>query len=583
MGVYFSISALLFIIVFATIFFFKGKIKNNETKIYGRLLLVTICGLILEIVTCFWYQKGVDISSFFYQFVSKVTASYYMVWSYLMCSYCMSVCNVNSKKQKMLSRIFPILYILVLILPIEYTELENTILPHGISVYLIYAVCLFFTAIDFYLCFKYRKKIAKSKFTPLYAFIFIGSINFILTFWYQELFLLGFVFALVTFIMYFTIENPDVKMITELNKNRLLVNQTNEEKSNFLFIASNQIKEPIKKIQELSKDTEEIKDIKTYQELVKEINNLAHSLSFQVDNVMDISTLSNSNIKLIENKYNLLNLIEKIRIMKEKSIPSEVEFRINKSENIPKYLYGDSKMLEQVISSILNNAIKYTTKGFIELNINTIYKYDMCRLMIDIADSGEGMSIDKVNTLLMLDEPLEEKELKRLETGDVDINTVKKLVSKMGGYFTIKSEEGRGTEIKIVIDQKIDISDDIVLDKYLKKDKVLIASLDMHFLKNISKLIQDKGYEVVTSIYANDVLDRIRIKEQFSYILLDDMLDKRALEILKELKTDNKFKTPVIVMLDKDTEFIKKHFIEDGFSDYILKSNLVAEIERVFK
>lgn len=582
MGVYFSISALIFIIVFATIFFFKGKIKNNETKIYGRLLLVTIAGLILEIVTCFWYQDGVDIESFIYQFASKLTASYYMVWSFLLCSYSLNVCSYDEKKLKIFNWSFIFIYILALILPIEYTTLKDSIVPRGLSIYLIYLMCIVFTVIDFYLCIKYRKKIAKTKFTPLYAFIIVGSLSFVVNSVYPELFLLGFIFALVTFIMYFTIENPDVKMITELNKNRLLVNQTNEEKSNFLFLASNQIKEPIKKIQEISQDTEDIKDIETYQELVKEINNLSHSLSFQVENVMDMSTLSNVNIKVIENKYNLPNLIEKLRIQKEKNVHENVEFRVNISENIPKYLYGDSKLLEQVISSVLNNAIKYTNQGFIELNINTIYKYDMCRLMIDVADSGLGMSIDKVNDLLMLDEPLEEKEERRLETGDVDINTIKKIVSKMGGYFTIKSEIGRGTEIKIVIDQKIDVTDDIVLDKYLKKDKVLVASNDMKFIKSITKLLQNKGLEVETSIYANDVLDRIRIKEEFSYILIDDMLDKRAFEVLKELKKDTRFKTPVIVMLDKDTEFIKEHFIEDGFSDYLIKNELASEIERIF-
>lgn len=95
--------------------------------------------------------------------------------------------------------------------------------------------------------------------------------------------------------------------------------------------------------------------------------------------------------------------------------------------------------------------------------------------------------------------------------------------------------------------------------------------------------MKKKGYHVENSIYANDVIDRIRLKESFNYIILDDMLDIRAIEVLKTLKNDNKFKTPVIVMLDKDVEFIKDHFVEDGFSDYLLKENLSEEIKRIFK
>ena len=207
----------------------------------------------------------------------------------------------------------------------------------------------------------------------------------------------------------------------------------------------------------------------------------------------------------------------------------------------------------------------------------------MCRLVISVIDSGKGISIDKVNELLILDEALSKDELERLKTKNVDINTIKKIVSKMGGYFTIKSEENKGTEVKIVIDQKIEPESDMKFENYLNRNSILVASSDTDSVKTITKLLVQKGYDVKTSIYANDVLDRIRLKEEFLYIILDDKLDKRAYEILKTLKKNPKFKIPVIVMLDKDTEFIKEHFLEDGFSDYLLKSKLNEEINRLFK
>ena len=64
---------------------------------------------------------------------------------------------------------------------------------------------------------------------------------------------------------------------------------------------------------------------------------------------------------------------------------------------------------------------------------------------------------------------------------------------------------------------------------------------------------------------------------------MDDNLDKRALEVLKELKKNPKFKAKVIVMLNKDTEVIKEHFISDGFSDYLIKDNLLEEVNRILK
>ena len=384
-------------------------------------------------------------------------------------------------------------------------------------------------------------------------------------------------------LMFFTIENPDMKIINELNKNRLLVSETNEEKSNFLFLASTQLKKPINNIENLSNKSLDSNTKENMEERLTIINNDAHLLSFLISNIMDISTLTNANIKVISNKYSLINLLEKIRIFKEKEVKSGVDLRFILSKSIPKYLYGDSKLLEQVINSLLDNAIKYTDSGFVELTVNVIVKYDMCRLVLTVYDSGKGMSIDKVNDLIMIDEPLNDEELNRLETKNVDINTIKKIVTKLGGYFAIRSEENKGTEIKIVIDQKIEKDDDDVFNKYLNQDTILVASNDMEFMKNITNSLNKRGFDVENSIYGNDVLDRIRTGENFKYIFLDDMLDKRALEILRELKKDKKFKIPVVVMLDKDTEFIKKHFLEDGFSDYLLKSDFRSEVARILK
>ena len=442
---YFTLTSLAFLVLLMFIYFPKKKIKSLENKIYSIIILSTLFASLVEVYSFILVTNGIESYNYLYLFTMKILFFGFLAWIYYFTIYILVIAmnNDNNKTNKIVKNsilIFILVLLVVLILPIDVNEVNGMKIPYGPAVNVIYIFSIVCILVMLGAFFKNIKNYKNKKYIPLYLLVVMFGILVVIQKLFPSLLIVNAVFIFVTFVMYFTIENPDVKMITELNKNRLLVNQTNEEKSNFLFLASNQIKEPIKKIQEISQDTEDIKDIETYQELVKEINNLSHSLSFQVENVMDMSTLSNVNIKVIENKYNLPNLIEKLRIQKEKNVHDNVEFRVNISENIPEYLYGDSKLLEQVISSVLNNAIKYTNQGFIELNINTIYKYDMCRLMIDVADSGLGMSIEKVNDLLMLDEPLEEKEERRLETGDVDINTIKKIVSKMGGYFTIKSE-----------------------------------------------------------------------------------------------------------------------------------------------
>lgn len=593
-GISVIVCSLVYTILLAIVYGKSEKVKTVETKIFSILLISNIIGLLLELCCCYTVAN-IERLGFINELVNRSYLIYYVVFVVIFTLYTYIVTFKpekfelskayikKDKMMKLLSIFFTISIIAVLVLPIKYYYDANYVYSHGAAPQYLYILCIVCMIIDFYCLTKNYKDIRSKKNIPLYSLLVCFAIVSFIRYLNPGIILITSTFAFVTAVMYFTMENPDVKMINELNKNRLLVNQTIEDKSNFLFQVSNQIKKPINSIIEISNKSLEEENMEYIKNDLKYINNLSHDLAFGVENLMDISTLSMKNIKVINNKYNLNNLINKIFIIKEKELKDGVEFRLNVSSNIPEYLYGDAKLLEQVIMSLLDNSIKYTEEGFIELNINTIEKYDMCRLLITIEDSGSGMSIDKVNELLMLDEELNDKDLKRLETKNIDINTIKKVISKMGGYLTIKSELEHGTEIKLVIDQKIKKEEQVEINNYLNNQNVLVASNNPEYLKNVTKLMEKKGYKVENSIYANDVLDRIRLKQKFSYIILDDELDIRAYEVLKELKKDSKFKIPVIIMIDKDVEFIKDHFVDDGFSDYIIKSDLKNELDRIFK
>ncbi len=588
---YFTAFGLLFCILLMIIYYPKKKVNTFENTLYSILIIVTFLSCVAETYSFIIVQGGVDSYAMNYLISLKLLFSCFLAWIYFFTIYILIVTlgdKKNEEKMKQFIKNSILLYLLIVaidvfFLPITVTKVGEMLLPTGTAVNLLYAcggICILTMLIIF---FKNIKNIKNKKFVPLYLLILMFGVIVLIQKLFPQLLIINGAFVFITFVMYFTIENPDLKMIEELNKNRFLLNKTTEEKSNFLFLASSQLKTPIKKIEELSNNTISLNNIENIRENIKEINNLSQNLSILVNNVLDISSLSYSNIKTVNDKYNLLNLIEKIKLLEKKKVSELVEFRVNVSDTIPKYLFGDSKLLEQVLISILENSIKYTKNGFIELRINSIIKYDMARLIFTIEDSGLGMTIDKVNELLLVDDTLTEEELKRLETNNVNMNTIKKLVSKLGGYFTIKSEVNKGTEVKVVIDQKIESESKVSINNYLNKERILVATNNKEIFNILAPLIEKHGYDVESSIYSNDIIDKIRLKEDFSYIFIDDNLDKRALVILKELKKNAKFKIPVIIILDKDMEMIKDHFKDDGFKDYILKDNLQSDLERVLK
>lgn len=588
---YFTAFGIVFCILLMIIYFPKKKVNFFENKVYSFLIVVTFLSCIAESYSFILVQNGVDSYAFNYLLSLKLLFLCFLSWLYFFTMYILMV-TLNDKtseekmKQTMKNSILLLLLIIaidIFFLPINVNKVNGMLLPTGPAVNLIYACVVICVIVMFTIFFKNIKNMRNKKFIPLYLLIAVFGIIVLVQKLFPNLLIINPAFVFITFVMYFTIENPDVKIIDELSKNRTLVNKTMEDKSNFLFLAASQLKRPIEEITRLADASIELKKVAQLQENFKEISNMSHDLSILVNNVMDISNLSYSNIKMIPEKYNLKKLLTKIKLLEEKKINENIEFRFIVDENIPEYLNGDSKLLEQTLISILENSIKYTKSGFIELSLNTIVKYDMVRLIFTIEDSGLGMTIDKVNELLLVDNDLTKEELKRLETNNVNMNTIKKLVAKLGGYFTIKSEVNKGTEVKVVVDQMIVSDDKINLSDNIVKNKVLVASRDKNVIHELSNLLNEYEYNVETSIYSNDIIDRIRLGEEFVYIFIDDNMDKRAIEVLNELKEKNKSKIKLVVLLDSDMNIIKEQFIRDGFSDYIMKDNLKDDLKRVLE
>lgn len=588
MNIVFLVTGFMFISFLLIIFYSKKFIKTTENRYFSSLAKINLVGYIIEL-TLQLSIRSMGPNELIPMVINRIYLSFYFIYFGIFTIYTFVISLNQSNEElykkriilvkRMIASSIVLGSILVFILPqtIFYDGLK--MYSYGIAVDVVKYGLFMYVFVCMLLLLLNTRHLNDKKYYPIFIVILLLIINGIIQTIDPSIVIGIMVGTFVCYTMYFTIENPDVKMINELNKNRELVNKTFEDKSNFLFVTSNQLKSPLKKIEEISRSCIENNDSNI--ESIRDINNLSNNLLFQVNNVMDISSLTYSNIKVINDKYNLNILLNKIRLSEENKVKEGVKFNLNINELVPKYLYGDSKLLEQVLISLVENAIKYTYEGFIDLNVDCIVKYDMCRLIFTIEDSGLGMTIDKINELLLIDNELSDEELKRLDTKNININTIKKLVAKLGGYFTIKSEVGKGTEMKVVVDQKIESENNINLKNVSTNQKILLASsnndLTNHILKNLDK----RGYSIDTSTYTNDILDRVRLNNDYEYIFIDDSMDKRAIEILKKLKTNPKFNTKVIVMIDKSLDIIKNDLIKDGFYDCIFKEEIDKELERI--
>ena len=394
--------------------------------------------------------------------------------------------------------------------------------------------------------------------------------------------------VLVEFIMYFTIENPDLKMVNELLRNKELVEKQMEDKSRFLFEVTEDIKVPAKNILMLSDNFYNFYE-KDQKDAIKIIRSNANSVLFKINNVLDISSMDASKIKIFNNEYNVYTLFETIEsIAKTLNKNENVTLKFDINSNIPDMLYGDDVRLKQILISVLTNSINNTKTGFINVSLSSIVRYDVARLIINIEDSGCGMSIDKVNKILDDNRELSNEEVAKLDKLDMDLVATIKSIKLLGGSFNIKSKENKGSTLTIIIDQKCDIKEktDVMKDieKYSSdvfgRKRVLVVDDDKEELFEISDTLSKYNVDINTTMSGKDCIYKIKSGEIYNLIIIDDELkNETALGTLEELKKNKKFNSKVIVMLGNGKKHLRNHYIEDGFTDVIIKENLTDELK----
>ena len=592
-NLYFPICAVLINILILVVFYSKKRIKSDETRAYSILINI---GFLESILACALVilMNLFGKPSFIYN-IHRIDYIFMLFWVWALFNYVLIVSVNNHKKlRKTIQKITFIINILIstsfFFLNVNVINENGIIDTNGSAMNVLFLSLATYVLLIIILVLKSLirnvRSSANKKFIPLFVLGILGIITLLIRSIAPEVLLISLVAAYADLIMFFTIENPDVKMIYELNKNKKLLESVSEEKSNFLFSMSQETKKPIDNILEVKKILEDEKDINEIEKGLKVIENNARNLKSIINNILDISNINSSKLIVNSETYNIYTLLSMCIKQIESKVSDKVELRTNISQNIPKELYGDSVKLRQVLNSILVNAVKYTKAGFIEISVNEIVKYDMCRLIINIEDSGIGMSVDKINELLKRNSSLEDTDLLKLDVLDVDLKLAFKIIKKLGGFINIKSEEKNGSTFTIVIDQKIKLDQDKYYNKYLfNKKKVMVVSDKLQTLKDINSLASKYDVELLTSMFGDDLVRRIEHGEAFDLIILEDeMMPLSALMVLRKLSELNKdLKVPVIVMLKKDKESIRKHYIKDGFKDCIIKETLEEDFDKVIK
>ena len=594
-GLDFPISAISFSLLVIILFFSKKSIKTTETKIYRYLLISNFVGLIIEIF-CTYASYISTTSPIASDIILKLYLVYNIGWTLLLMIYVFFVSfpekyKLFGKRIKVFSLgIFTLCSMITYALRCDLVIMDDFRIRYteGPSVNFTYAICGFFIFAIVIMILVNKKALKSKKYIPIYTFIVTLIIGIIIQKLIPGLLIMTYIETLTVSIMYHTIENPDIKMLNEMAKNKELMEQGYEDKYNFLFEMTQEARNPLININNLTNALRMEDDPKKIKDGLLVMNNLVRQLDFSINDILNISSLDIQKIKVVNNRYQLDKLCEDLEVKIKPEVKDGVNFELSLPRQVPE-LYGDYMKIRQILYSLLINSCHNTETGNIYLRVNVIEKYDVCRVVFNVSDTGSGMPIEKINEILSATGSLDKTELENLEKKEFNVKMCQKVVKIMGGNLMIKSNLGEGTDVILTIDQRVyHKEENSILNQYENSitnyRKVLIVSQNKSILGIIKKKLTDNKI-TYTSLYSgNDAIDRIKAGKKFDFVIVDDeMKELSGFMTLEGMKKIKGFNAPVIIMLKEDKEHIKEHFIDDGFDDYILLNNLDQELDRVIE
>ena len=592
-----QIVGLLIITTLIVLFYSKPNIESVETKTYAKLIGLNFLFLVVGIST---YIVAKLIGNFnLINILQKTYMSILALLNLYSMFYCISIYDKEEKLsnlKKILSAITIISILLIIVLPLnvifEGDLLDGEGLSYDVALWHTILSFTFFLIITLYLLIK---KYSLKKISPYIILIILYLIGFLIRSCYKELIFEGFFYAYILFIMYNTIENPDVKMAKELAFQKKLADESSRKTLSLIEDMSEELKSSVK-------DLELISNTKIDKNNIKELNNVLSSfqensvkLNDKISSILDLAVVK-SKPRIVTYKYETLDMLDKLKQFLEIEKEDKIKLEMKISNKLPLVLYGDEAGIIKVVLYFFDLVSSILSKKNILLEIDDIKVGNFAKLRFKFITNDKSI----------LNYVVEDKKTKKLKlkiTNSINYEIINNLLEKTNGNITIIKDK-YNVNLILSVNQRLVSEYDIISEKEENRNikikyhnysgkKLLLVDNNNLKLKEMKILLKPYNIDVTVAQSLEEMGNKLSDDETFDMIIIDDIIpnfeiDSFAKEIIKDqngilnyIKKQAKYNITTIIMVTPNNKKIEEQYIKYGFNDYIIKPVNKENIDKI--
>lgn len=583
----------IFLLILNIIYFSKKRVDLPENKLYKVILICSLLEAFIDTVIhliCSVNTFDVIVGTYYqlFNFLNKILSSLFVIIFSCLFAYTLMITYKKTREnpKRLLNTITIInvvFMIIMLFTNIKLVDAVNVTNVTGPTILLGYGMVAILLTSSVIVALPRIKKMDRRYF-PIFLILFIMGVLFLFTLIFPGMIIYDLVLALLCYIMYFTIENPDLNMLKEINYQREQVENSKNISNKVINTISDSLGESINRISSFGHKKINYDNIEEVKKEMTSMQKFALEYIANVNSLMELSKTQSEGFELTNTNYEPLQMLEETNNLlttKNKS----VKVTINKNSDVPAVLYGDPTKIKQALLHLYNGILNISKTKNIELNTSYLIVGGLCRLKV----STEIDTKDLTN-----------KYTKDLKDTIIDFEIIDRIIKLLEGKFNIELNNDK-VEIELSIDQKY------IEGYYIKEEiksttnkeikyidltgkKVLIIDDDKQRTDELMHMLSNYNIETTIATDYNNTKKEASEKA-FDLIIVDDIitdLDKVKNYLLID-KTNGLLKVmdhieydvPRIIMVTPNTKDYESKCIEEGFDEVLTKPISAYKLDNI--